>query len=229
MKVDRDSWTFKLAATPFLLLFFNVPAILAGHDGSAGLPAYAPLAILNCIVFLDIFTRRHSRNKDRFNKGLLVLSFLAFPLALAIPYLENDLLWGRPVPMIVLILGTMIEASGGGLILHSRKVLGRYGTVDIVLEEDHVLVMNGPYKYVRNPMYTGFLLLIAGYSVASGGYVSSMVSTLLVFGVLHARTVLEEELLEGKFGEEYRAYRKRSGRYFPRMTGRPRVDRESGT
>ena len=75
-------------------------------------------------------------------------------------------------------------------------------------------------------MYSGFLLLLAGYSVALGGYFSSVVSSILVFGVLHARTVLEEELLEVRFGEEYRAYRKRSGRYLPRMTRR-HADRES--
>jgi len=226
MKVDRDSWAFKLAITPFLLLFFNVPAILAGLDGIPGWPAYVPLLILNCIVFLDLFTRRHARNKDRFKRGLLVLSFLAFPIALAVPYLENDLLWGSFVPLPVLIPGTLIEASGGLLILYARKILGNYGSVDIVLEEDHALITEGPYKYVRNPMYSGFLLLLAGYSVALGGYVSSVVSSIFVFGVLHARTVLEEELLEARFGEEYRAYRKRSGRCLPRMTRR-RADRES--
>lgn len=220
MKVDRDSWVFKLAITPLLLLFFDGPAILASREGIRGLSGYIPLLILNCVVFLDLFSRRHAGNKDRFKRGLLVISFLAFPIALAVPYLENGLLWGRPAPLPVMIPAILIEASGGLLILRSRKILGKFGGVDIVLEEDHALVTRGPYRYVRNPMYSGFLLLIAGYSLALGGYVSSVVSTTLVFGVLHARTLLEEELLEGKFGEEYRAYRRRSGRYFPRMTRR---------
>ena len=89
----------------------------------------------------------------------------------------------------------------------------------LVLEENHVLITSGHCRYVRNPRYSGFMPLIAGYSIAMGGYVASAVSVAPISRVLHARTLLEEQPFEGRFGEEYRACRKRSGRYLPRVPG----------
>ncbi len=75
----------------------------------------------------------------------------------------------------------------------------------------------GPYKYVRNPMYIGALLVILGF----GFYINSL--AVLIFGlpwILFALLFVifyEEPALRKKFGEEYRTYCDGVNRWVPRF------------
>ena len=86
------------------------------------------------------------------------------------------------------------------------------------------LVVTGLYRYVRNPMYIGALLIIAGealfyQSVGLGVY------GLASFGVLHLFIVfLEEPHLVNKFGETYERYRRQVGRWIPNLTAYQKYD-----
>jgi protein-S-isoprenylcysteine O-methyltransferase Ste14 len=79
------------------------------------------------------------------------------------------------------------------------------------------LVVHGLYKYVRNPMYIGVLLVIVGAAVL---FQSRRV---LVYGAIvglffHLFVVLfEEPLLRKKFGESYLSYCRGVGRWVPRL------------
>lgn len=80
------------------------------------------------------------------------------------------------------------------------------------------LVARGPYRYVRNPMYIGVLLAIAGWAVffRSGEILLYGAAMGLLF---HLFVVLvEEPLLERKFGESYLKYCKDVGRWIPRLS-----------
>lgn len=78
------------------------------------------------------------------------------------------------------------------------------------------LVVRGPYQFVRNPMYSGAALIVAGSSL----YYRSL--ALLVYGtaflfMAHAFVVLyEEPTLRRTFGPEYTAYCARVHRWWPR-------------
>jgi protein-S-isoprenylcysteine O-methyltransferase Ste14 len=80
------------------------------------------------------------------------------------------------------------------------------------------LVVRGLYRYIRNPMYMGVLLVIAGWAV----FLESR--QVLIYGAVvgmffHLFVVLvEEPLLEGKFGETYLKYRREVGRWLPRRS-----------
>lgn len=78
------------------------------------------------------------------------------------------------------------------------------------------LVMRGPYKVVRNPMYLGAGLLLTGAAIYYGskGLFLYAVGFLLA---MHAFVVLyEEPTLHRLFGAEYDAYRETVGRWWPR-------------
>lgn len=79
------------------------------------------------------------------------------------------------------------------------------------------LVVQGLYRYVRNPMYVGVLLVIVGWAV----FFWSWAILIYGFGVgmlVHLFVVLvEEPLLEQQFGEAYVGYREAVGRWVPRM------------
>lgn len=77
------------------------------------------------------------------------------------------------------------------------------------------LIVTGPYKYIRHPLYTFGGLFVVALSVGV-----AMWWTLLLFGVgfvlLLTRTPREEANLIALFGDQYREYMARTGRYLPR-------------
>lgn len=78
------------------------------------------------------------------------------------------------------------------------------------------LVVVGPYRYVRNPMYVAVLAIILGQALLSGSW-----GTLFYAGVVALAVALfvrgyEEPTLESEYGEEYREYRRNVRGWIPR-------------
>jgi protein-S-isoprenylcysteine O-methyltransferase Ste14 len=78
-----------------------------------------------------------------------------------------------------------------------------------------VLISRGPYRYVRNPMAKGGLTVLAGW----GFYQLSpsiLLFAVLIAGLMHLFVVYAEEpKLERRFGQSYRDYTSRVGRWLP--------------
>jgi protein-S-isoprenylcysteine O-methyltransferase Ste14 len=83
--------------------------------------------------------------------------------------------------------------------------------------KEHRLVTSGPYRWVRHPLYTiGSSLFIAFGLMADNWFIIAL--GLLAFIAMANRTPKEEANLIEKFGDEYREYMKRTGRYFPKLS-----------
>lgn len=95
--------------------------------------------------------------------------------------------------------------------------LGRNLTDTVVTRRDARFVEHGPYRYVRNPMYTGVLLVGLTLGLAFGTWLLPA-SAALLFGFMAVRTRIEERFLIARFGDQYREYMSRVGRFFPRLT-----------
>ena len=89
----------------------------------------------------------------------------------------------------------------------ATKTLGRHLRVDAALDPGHELVRSGPYRFVRHPIYTSMLCVTAG----TGGLVTTvplLIVALVVFLIgTEIRIRVEDALLAGRFGEEFRQYR----------------------
>ena len=84
----------------------------------------------------------------------------------------------------------------------------------------HQLVTSGPYRWVRHPLYTvGSSMFIAFGMIADSWFIAAL--GVLAFIAMAIRTPKEEANLIEKFGDEYRDYMKRTGRYLPKLGGRP--------
>ena len=114
------------------------------------------------------------------------------------------------------IAGMIMGAAGAALALWcilTFAVVGK-GT-PAPFDPPRRLVVRGPYRFVRNPMYVGAGLALAGAalfyrSLAVLGY------TALFFVNTHLFVLFyEEPTLRRTFGEEYEAYRRRVGRWWP--------------
>jgi protein-S-isoprenylcysteine O-methyltransferase Ste14 len=84
--------------------------------------------------------------------------------------------------------------------------------------ERHKLSTSGPYRWVRHPLYTvGSSFYISFGLMADNWFVIAM--GVLAFIAMAVRTPKEEANLIAKFGDEYREYMKRTGRFFPKPGG----------
>jgi len=85
-----------------------------------------------------------------------------------------------------------------------------------VTRRDATLVDSGPYRLVRNPMYTGVLAVGISFGLAIGTWLLPLASS-LIFTLLALRTRTEERYLIERFGDRYREYMARVGRFIPRV------------
>ena len=77
------------------------------------------------------------------------------------------------------------------------------------------IVTDGPYRFIRNPLYAGSFLIAAGMCLLGGSWTAALVALLLFAALFHATVAVEEHTLETWFGEEYLSYVRRVPRYVP--------------
>lgn len=109
--------------------------------------------------------------------------------------------WRVDLPAGISTLGLIMSLAGAGLALAALAALRGVENID------H-LVTGGMFKYLRHPMYTGFILWIAGWILRSGAGLSLIVGVVSIGCVLWWARLEDEKLIE-VYGEEYREYRKR--------------------
>ena len=103
-----------------------------------------------------------------------------------------------------------------GLLIWAFRHLGRNLTDTVVTRREHTLVIDGPYRWVRHPFYGSVALFVLGTSLIAANWFL-FVTGGLVIGLLIIRTRTEEEKLLGRFGDSYRAYMERTGRFVPKI------------
>lgn len=94
--------------------------------------------------------------------------------------------------------------------------LGKNLTDTVVTRAKATLVTHGPYRWVRHPFYFTAALLMFSVTLLTANWLIGA-SSLLVLALLVIRTPKEEQMLIGRFGDEYRTYLARTGRFFPRI------------
>ena len=96
--------------------------------------------------------------------------------------------------------------------------LGNNITPTVSIRKEHNLVTSGPYRWVRHPLYTfGTIFILAIAFAAANGFILGI--GLLTLIPLVMRTPLEEQRLLETFGDEYRDYMNKTGRYLPKLWG----------
>jgi protein-S-isoprenylcysteine O-methyltransferase Ste14 len=96
------------------------------------------------------------------------------------------------------------------------RTLGPNLTDTVTVRAKATLVTRGPYRWVRHPMYLGVALLMLAVSLLSANALCALLGTVVVAMQL-LRTRTEEAKLVERFGEDYRAYARRTGRFLPRF------------
>jgi protein-S-isoprenylcysteine O-methyltransferase Ste14 len=159
---------------------------------------------------------RAKRTEERWSAATGVAYFLAMALMYTLlvrsEYLGGTLLVGHgPTPSLV---ASLICASGLAITVWARVVLGRNWSGSITYKQDHELVERGPYRWVRHPIYTGLLLMVAGTAVARG--TADAFAAIVLFVAVHLWKLRQEEaLMTRHFPEAYPDYRARTKALIP--------------
>ncbi len=112
------------------------------------------------------------------------------------------------------IIGLSISIIGAIIACTSRFTLGKNWSLSIQRKEDHELIKDGIYKFVRHPIYTGLLLLFIGNAIIVGDY-RAIIAVLIVFVSLWLKLKKEEKLLMEIFGTKYIEYKNKTKALIP--------------
>jgi protein-S-isoprenylcysteine O-methyltransferase len=118
----------------------------------------------------------------------------------------------------VRVAGLAAGLAGAVLLAWAAIGLGRFLMHEAAVRDDHALVVSGPYRLVRHPVYTGYLALLLGSGVASLNVWLLLLWPVALLGIL-IQAASEEQLLAARFGRDYERYVRRTGRLVPRFRG----------
>ncbi len=111
------------------------------------------------------------------------------------------------VTLPIALAGLGMAICGVGVSIWARLTLGENWSSSPSIKQDHALIVTGPYRIVRHPIYTGFLIALLGSSLPHG-LVRSFLAVLTCAVGLYLKVSVEEEFMVQRFGEAYLRYRR---------------------
>lgn len=112
------------------------------------------------------------------------------------------------------VIGYGFGAAGLALIAWGGITLRRAGTTVRPDAGADRLVTDGPFRYRRNPIYMGEVLLFLGLAEATHNIWFVIAAPLFAIALYHLAILPEEQYLENRFGKAYLDYKERTRRWF---------------
>ncbi len=106
------------------------------------------------------------------------------------------------------IIGASVCFLGLAGAIWARRTLAGNWSSSVTFKENHELIQNGPYRFVRHPIYTSILTMFLGSAIVIGR-LGGFLGLMVYFGTFWIKSRQEEALMLRHFSEDYAAYRKR--------------------
>jgi protein-S-isoprenylcysteine O-methyltransferase Ste14 len=140
----------------------------------------------------------------------LTVTLVALLLMLALHFLI-------PIRRVILapyhLSGILFAVAGAAISVRAEGLFGRIGTTVNHSAQPGALVVEGPYRFSRNPMYLGLLLALIGSLLMLGTVTPALVIPAFVWVITTQVILWEEERLQATFGDAYLAYKARVRRW----------------
>jgi protein-S-isoprenylcysteine O-methyltransferase Ste14 len=185
------------------------------------------ILIFALFLFFTPFYRKSQRKPAGVYMAFIValaLEMFGVPLSMyAIAWLLGDtlpdgVLWGHTLNQVIghwgMYVGTVLMVIGVALIVAGwREIYRRYWSKET---GEGQLVVNGIYRWIRHPQYTGFMLITLGMML------DWLTLPLLIMwpllGIIYYRLARrEEQEMVQEFGDSYRIYMAQTGMFLPRL------------
>lgn len=183
------------------------------------------ILLFGFLCFGVAFRRRiHTGEKlDRLQEGwpiLILLRLFGFSMWIALfvwLWDPSSFSWARlPLPEEFRWTGLAVGAVAFCWLVWMLRSLGKNLTDTVVTRKDASLVTNGPYRFIRHPMYVGVLMIALAVSLTALNWLFLLMGG-AVFMMMCFRLPIEERNLIARFGDEYRRYMQTTGRFFPKL------------
>ena len=122
-----------------------------------------------------------------------------------------------PFPDWVRWIGVAIALAGFALLQWAQATLGKNWSDTPRMMKEQTLITSGPYRFIRHPIYTAFLLILGSTFFISANWLIGLCWTGMTVLEILSRIQFEESLMLEYFGEQYRDYMKTTGRLLPKV------------
>jgi protein-S-isoprenylcysteine O-methyltransferase Ste14 len=156
---------------------------------------------------------RRDRVRDMILMTISFAGLFAIPFSYAVT--DQPTFAGYPFHPLQAWLGVAVLIGALALFYRTHRDLGRAWSVTLEIRQEHRLVTQGIYAWLRHPMYAAFWLWALSQALLLPNWIAGL-SGLVGFGTLFfCRVGREERMMLERFGEEYRAYMRRTNRIVP--------------
>ena len=175
--------------------------------------AYATLAAGWLIWVTPFFLAKRNtqpaKEVDRRARWGVVLVGIAYALLWQGKFWERSMsAWRMALSVFFLLLASILSWTGA-------RALGRQWRIDAGLSSDHELVISGPYRVVRHPIYTSMLCLLLGTGLMVTPLPLLVVSVLVFIAGTEIRVRIEDRLLTSRFKDKFLDYQRSVPAYIP--------------
>jgi protein-S-isoprenylcysteine O-methyltransferase Ste14 len=198
-----------------------------GHNLRAGslepmTSTYTVIAYAAWGLILLVWIPSYFMTRKAVRRGQPLLQVLATSLIALAFFLLFQRRWGGPlglrlteVPAPVALIANLVCFAAAGFAIWSRLTLGRNWSGALAsVGENHELVVRGPYRFVRHPIYAGFLAAMLATAITIGTLASYLAVAVGLVAFL-LRIHIEEGLMLSQFPDAYRAYQRRTPALVP--------------
>lgn len=208
--------------------------VIGGADGPTAIflagrfeSLFCILALLIMVIFYGVYfakkitqkrkgiqTTQLGRGKEKSVRRVEIIMSAATLFIVPVELISILLGWNH-MPSPVRIAGVVTGFVGDAVFLAAVLTMRDSWRAGIPETDRTDFVSHGIYRYSRNPAFLGFDLMYMGILLIYFNGIL-LLFTIWVIVMLHLQIMQEERYLDTVFGEEYRAYKKRTGRYFGR-------------
>lgn len=120
---------------------------------------------------------------------------------------------GWAAPRTIAVAACM--AGAASLFHWAARTMGRNWSLVARVRDDHQLITEGPFRWVRHPIYVAMALFLVGWALTGGREAYLLIAAPVFMAGTLIRTAQEEALLKRQFGAQYDDYAARVKRFIP--------------
>lgn len=184
-----------------------------------------PLLILGFALHRGYYVRNHSRPEEatlqKRQEGWVskIAGLLGMTGFVSVILFVINPVWlrfaGLSLPHWARWTGVGIALGGFALLQWAQITLGKSWSDMPRMMKEQALITSGPYRTIRHPIYTAFLMILGSTLLISSNWLIGLCWIGMTALEVASRIQFEESLMLEYFGDSYRDYMKRTGRLLP--------------
>jgi len=186
-----------------------------------------PVLIVGFAAHRGYYVKYHSKPEDatvkKREEGIVskiagLLGMLGFLSMIAYAINPNWLAFASlSFPVWLRWTGVGIALVGFALLQWAQVTLGKSWSDTPRMMKEQNLITSGPYRTIRHPIYTAFILILGSPLFISSNWLIGLCWAGMTILEVISRIGFEESLMLEYFGEQYREYIRKTGRLLPRL------------